>query len=556
MTASSLPPAQRRAPLSSLAALALTCCLAAYVIVVPLLVHRGAVGWRLGAVIAVGAVAAVVVLVLLAQLRRAAVAADAMLRGEVVRLSAETRLQQEQLRRLADQVNAQDAKTTWQAAELSAKSAQLSEQSAQLSEQSAQLSEYRETEPQLRAERDRLRQSSDGFQAQLEAVRRAMEHTARERVPAAMAGAEIPEALTDGVDAELAKMLDEAVESGAAILDQQDSMRSAVVALARRVQASAHRIQEEATLMADRHPGDADVLEVSMRVDHAAAQQARNAQSMAVLCGEWPGQQWPEPLPLVDVVRAAAGRIIAYRRIEVAGDPDIAVAAPVVEPVIHLVAELLANATQSSPPATQVPVTVRAVQRGAVIEIHDCGVGLDDYRLTRARDVASGITLVGLSELGEFPQTGLAVVGQYVRRHGFRVDMSESVYGGVRAVVGVPAELVETVEPAEATTAPSPVPESRPAEPAPSATSATAMAALRAGLPRRQSPRHTAVEATGTTPAAETPAAEQNPATPEQAGAWMGAFLNDTVPDNPVLDSTVLGEPAMADDNSTEQQER
>lgn len=554
MTASSLPPAQRRASLSSLAALALTCCLAAYVIVVPLLVHRGAVGWRLGAVIAAGAVAAVVVLVLLAQLRKTAVAADAMLRGEVVRLSAQTQQQQEQLRRLADQVNAQDAKITWQAAELSAKS-------AQLSEQSAQLSEYRETEPRLRAERDRLRQSSDGFQAQLEAVRRAMEHTARERVPAAMAGREIPAALTDGLDAELAKMLDEAVESGVTILDQHESMKSAVVALSRRVQASAHRIQEEATLMADRHPGDADVLEVSMRVDHAAAQQARNAQSMAVLCGEWPGQQWPEPLPLVDVVRAAAGRIIAYRRIEVAGDPDIAVAAPVVEPMIHLVAELLANATQSSPPATQVPVTVRAVQRGAVIEIHDCGVGLDDYRLTRARDVASGVTLVGLSELGEFPQTGLAVVGQYVRRHGFRVDMSESVYGGVRAVVGVPAELVETVEPAEATAAPSPVPEARPAEPATSATSATATATPRAGLPRRQSPRHAAAETTGTTPAAETPAAEQTPATPEQAtpeqaGAWMGAFLNNTVPDNPVLGSTGLGDPAMADDNSTEQQEQ
>ena len=246
-------------------------------------------------------------------------------------------------------------------------------------------------------------------------------------------------------------------------------MRSAVVALARRVQASAHRIQEEATLMAERHPGDADVLEVSMRVDHAAAQQARHAQSMAVLCGEWPGQQWPEPLPLVDVVRAAAGRIIAYRRIEVAGDQDIAASAPIVEPMIHLVAELLANAAQSSPPTTQVPVTVRAVQRGAVIEVHDCGFGLDDYRLTRAREAAAGTRVVGLDDLGEFPQTGLAVVGQYVRRHGFRVDISESVYGGVRAVVGIPSDLVETLDPAEAVPAgdqlPPPTRQRRPSRP-------------------------------------------------------------------------------------------
>src|SRR6185437_4787686 len=249
-----------------------------------------------------------------------------------------------------------------------------------------------------------------------------------QRMPAAFEGRDVPSGELPGdFDAELAKLLDQLVTEAARAGDRQDSMRSAVVALARRVQASAHRIPEEATLMAERHPGDADVLEVSMRVDHAAAQQARHAQSMAVLCGEWPGQQWPEPLPLVDVVRAAAGRIIAYRRIEVAGDPDIAAAAPVVEPLIHLVAELLANATQSSPPATSVPVTIRSVQRGAVIEVHDCGVGLDDHRLTQAREIASGARLVGLDELGEFPQTGLAVVGQYARRHGFRVDVSESV---------------------------------------------------------------------------------------------------------------------------------
>jgi len=257
---------------------------------------------------------------------------------------------------------------------------------------------------------------------------------------------------------------------------------------------------------------------------------------MAVLCGEWPGQQWPEPLPLVDVVRAAAGRIIAYRRIEVAGDPDIAAAAPVVEPLIHLVAELLANATQSSPPATSVPVTIRSVQRGAVIEVHDCGVGLDDHRLTQAREIASGARLVGLDELGEFPQTGLAVVGQYARRHGFRVDVSESVYGGVRAVVGVPNELVETVAPAEALIVPSP------AVPAAGDEPAAAGEDGRRPLARRRSPRHETAGAgpTAAGPAEPAPAPDpaalggaaadgtgpSGPVSPEQAGAWMNAFLS------------------------------
>jgi signal transduction histidine kinase len=363
-------------------------------------------------------------------------------------------------------------------------------------------------------------------------MRQALDHTVASRMPAAFEAREVPSAeLPYDFDAELAKLLDQLVTEAGQAGDRSESVRSAVVALSRRVQTAAHRIQEEATLMAERLAGDPDVLDVSMRVDHAAAQQARHAQSMAVLCGAWPGQQWPEPLPLVDVVRAAAGRIIAYRRIEVVGDPDIAAAAPVVEPLIHLVAELLANATQSSPPATSVPVTIRAVQRGAVIEVHDCGVGLDDHRLTQAREIASGTHLIGLEELGEFPQTGLAVVGQYVRRHGLRVDVSESVYGGVRVVVGIPNDLVETVAPAEALTV------QQRTVPAPDEDSVPVAEDDRRPLARRRSPRHETAgpAAVSAGPATASPAEENTapdsagpaePQSPEQAGAWMNAFLS------------------------------
>ncbi|MBO0608403.1 ATP-binding protein [Myceligenerans salitolerans] len=230
---------------------------------------------------------------------------------------------------------------------------------------------------------------------------------------------------------------------------RRDAVQVAVVSLGRKVQASAHRIQEEASRMVQRHPTDPDILQTSMRVDHAAAQQARQAQSLAALCGEWPGQQWNEPLALPDVVQGAAGRITAFHRVEVSGDPGVAVSARIVEPLIHLVAELLANATQSSPPTTQVLVALRQVQRGAVIEIDDCGVGLDAKQLDQARDIASGKKQVSITDLGEIPQTGLAVVGTYARRHGFRVDITESVYGGLRAIVMIPGELTEPVAPSD-----------------------------------------------------------------------------------------------------------
>lgn len=457
-------------------------------------------GWRLAAAMVAALAAAITVLVILIKAARSHAAG----RGELARLA-------EQAAQQADRIQGQDS-------EIAGLRQQAAGYAEREQEMLAQCAELRDSGAQLRA-------------AQAQAVLHAVEHTMTKRLPAALDGDMVPPE-AEGIDADLADLLEQGVAAAAAAGERLGSARSAVVVLARRVQASAHRIQQAATEMADRHPGNTDVMEVSMQVDHAAAQQARQAQSLAVLCGEMPGQQWAEPLPLVDVVHAAAGRIIAYRRVEVAGDLDLAAAAPVVEPLIHLVAELLANATQSSPPATAVPVTVRTVQRGAVIEVNDCGVGLDDYRLEQAREIASGKHPVSLEDLGEVPQTGLPVVGQFVRRYGLRLDLAESVYGGVHAIVGIPAGLVETMEPAGSAPVPAAAaPGTRSPEPAPPDGS-------RPGLPRRHSPRHEGPpdrDGTEAAQAGDAPGAAKQ--TPEQAGAWMGAFLG-------------------RDDDKTEQQEQ
>lgn len=586
MSASQFPAAPPRASLTP-AAIVLTCCLAVYVIVVPLLLHSGSAGWLLILATALAVIAAVTVLAALWQSRQA-------LAGYHEELARQSSQATQVIQNAERHATAQAEQARQQAAEVAALQDRAALLKAEITSLEGKVSVASAREQQARAEAAELREGIDKrLEAQSRKVNDAVRHALEERLPPALRGKTPPAGLT-GIDSELSGYLDQAVDFAIAAADAQQSIRTAVVAMSRRVQASAHRIQEEAALMADRHPGNADVLEVSMRVDHAAAQQARTAQSMAVLLGEWPGQQWPDPLPLVDVVRAASGRIIAYRRIEVAGDQEIAAAAPAVEPLIHLIAELLANATQSSPPTTQVPVTVRAVQRGAVIEVHDCGVGLDDYRLEQARAIATGERPVGLQDLGEFPQTGLAVVGQYARRHGFRVDISESVYGGVRAIVGVPVELTESVVntgplPVTVPTPPAPAPGSAPGSapaeaaasapaghpapsvPAPAAPGAGETAAAgdalaaslasaetetatetepatdaafspadsgsaaatvpdgpsftrRSKLPRRVSPRRDAgpeprpVRNTGPMEIVQQP-------TPEEAGAWMGAFL-------------------------------
>lgn len=409
---------------------------------------------------------------------------------------------------------------------------------------------WRTTEIEQRmAERERQCGEREALvTGRLAALAEIVDHLVSVQLPAAFNGSPIPPppvpvsaSASDHETSALCGRIVSAAATGAAKLrervdDSIESSRLAAVTLARRVQASAHRIQEEATRMAQRHPADTDVLESSMRVDHAAAQQARHAQSIAVLCGEWPGQQWPQPLALVDVVRAASSRIVPYQRVAVSGEPDTAATAGLVEPLIHLVAELLANATQSSPPATQVLVTVRTVQRGAVIEIDDGGVGMEEHRLDEARQIISGQKPVGLNELGEIPQTGLAVVGQYARRYELRVDLMPSPYGGIRAVVLVPAEMVETLE------VPAPVPQlvEAEAEPTEQAGIPAAAGVSSGSLPQRRSRRGEA-GSPGSHPSPEVPAAA--PPTPEQAGEWMAAFFSGSADE-----AATAGQPAPPSD--------
>lgn len=371
------------------------------------------------------------------------------------------------------------------------------------------------------------------------------------RLPAALAGDTSQRTASSvGSSPQTAALLDEILaQISDTVLEREESRRLAVVELAGRMQTSAHRIQQAMSGLAEQHPGDPDLLETTMRVDHAATQQARHAQSVKVLCDEWPGQQWPAPLPMVDVVRAASGRIVAFNRVQVSGDQTVAAVPVIVEPLIHLLAELLANATEYSAPSMPVTVSVRGVQRGAVIEIDDSGFGLDEYRLGQAREVVSGRRSLGLSDVGEIPQTGFAVVGRFARRHGFTVDLGMSPYGGVRAVVLVPSGLVETVALPEPVLAAQPDPEPEPQalpveQPAPVLSTDTRSIPVRTAdpvlgdgseirLPQRRSARRKDREpvAGGDFFSRPVTAVSSAPdSAPDEAGDWMERFFEGSQP--------------------------
>jgi signal transduction histidine kinase len=380
----------------------------------------------------------------------------------------------------------------------------------------------------------RAREQAARSSAAMTGLAAAADHLVHVQLPAALEGTEPASSFPPGgagneEAASLFAHVGAAVQEGVAKLrkrsdDHRESSRLAVLTLARLLQASALRIQAQAAKTAADHPADPRVLESSMRVEHASAQMARNAQSLVVLCGEWPGQQWPDPLALPDVVRAAAGRIMSYQRVNVSGDHGVAADAAVVEPLIHLTAELLANAAQSSPPATRVEVTVQAVQHGAVIEIDDRGIGMEEAQFQQAREILSGSRQVSLGDLGEIPQTGLAVVGHYVRRHGFQVELRKSPYGGVRAVVLVPDPLVVN-SPDLAAAAPAALPPPPAAAPAGEREPAGTVAGH--PLPRRHSLRD---QARQESPAGQPPAAAAGrpteTVTPEDEGRFLAEYLS------------------------------
>jgi hypothetical protein len=226
----------------------------------------------------------------------------------------------------------------------------------------------------------------------------------------------------------------------------------------------------------ERNETDPDTLEHLFRLDHLATRMRRNAEDLIVLSGADPGRHWVQSMTVVDVVRAAAAEVEEYQRVELLPLANLEVAGHVAVDVIHLLAELIENATAFSPPNTKVQIAGQAVPHGYVIEIEDRGLGMSDEELIQANERLANPPEIdfALSRV-----LGLYVVGRLSQRHGIKVQLRHSWYGGVTALTMLPHGLlvwpkvpqVVAAEPAAAAGAVEgraqlPPPE-RPAEPAP-----------------------------------------------------------------------------------------
>ena len=189
----------------------------------------------------------------------------------------------------------------------------------------------------------------------------------------------------------------------------------------------------------ERNETDPETLEHLFRLDHLATRMRRNAEDLIVLSGADPGRHWVQPMTLVDVARAAAAEVEEYQRVEFLPLADLEVAGHAAVDVIHLLAELIENATAFSPPNTKVQIAGQAVPHGYVIEIEDRGLGMSDEELIQANERLANPPEIdfALSRV-----LGLYVVGRLGQRHGIKVQLRHSWYGGVTALTLLPHALL------------------------------------------------------------------------------------------------------------------
>ncbi|HEX3195293.1 MAG TPA: nitrate- and nitrite sensing domain-containing protein [Streptosporangiaceae bacterium] len=189
----------------------------------------------------------------------------------------------------------------------------------------------------------------------------------------------------------------------------------------------------------ERRTSEPGALADLFRLDHLTTRMRRHAEGLIILSGAVPGRGWRDPVPVVDILRAAVAEVEDYVRVDVTSESDDLVAGNAVSDVIHLIAELIENAAAFSPPNTRIEVRAERVGTGLVAEVEDRGLGMSPDELD---DVNARLASLPEFDLAHSDQLGLFVVSRLAARHAIKVSLRRSVYGGTMAVVLMPFGVV------------------------------------------------------------------------------------------------------------------
>ncbi|GAA3494433.1 ATP-binding protein [Streptomyces prasinosporus] len=205
-----------------------------------------------------------------------------------------------------------------------------------------------------------------------------------------------------------------------------------------RVQAKAVQMLADLREMQERH-GE-EVFGDLLKLDHSTSQLGLMTDRLALLMGGRSSRAWNKPIRMESILRGAAGRIAAYQRVRLHCSTRTAVAGFAAEGVMHLLAELMDNAANFSPPIDEVHVYVEDRSAGVVVTIEDSGLKMADAAMRRAEEAVSG-RVTDLASL-QGTRLGLAVVGRLAAKYGVSVNYRPSSRGGTGVVVLLPLHLL------------------------------------------------------------------------------------------------------------------
>ncbi|MGW7269434.1 ATP-binding protein [Streptomyces sp. NPDC054864] len=215
------------------------------------------------------------------------------------------------------------------------------------------------------------------------------------------------------------------------------------VNLARRLQSLVHR---EISILdeLENEVEDPELLKGLFHVDHLATRIRRHAENLAVLGGAISRRQWSNPVSMTEVLRSAIAEVEQYSRVKLV--PPIAgtLRGHAVADVIHLLAELVENATVFSAPHTQVLLRANLVTAGLAVEVEDRGLGMPLTEQNKMNHLLADPDQVNVASLLQDGRIGLYVVSALARRHGIAVRLQTNIYGGVQAVLILPQGLLGT----------------------------------------------------------------------------------------------------------------
>ncbi|MCT2591690.1 ATP-binding protein [Streptomyces sp. N2-109] len=297
-----------------------------------------------------------------------------------------------------------------------------------------------------------LRRSSERSQSELRAQLHRLEQGERPQPSAPRAGQPAPvEPSGDALDLlahelTLAQRTAETAVLEAAALVRAGTSGSeekveVFVNLARRLQSLVHR-EIELLDELENEVEDPDLLKGLFHVDHLATRIRRHAENLAVLGGAVSRRQWTRPVTMTEVLRSSIAEVEQYSRVKLVPPIEGTLRGHAVADVIHLLAELVENASVFSAPQTQVLLRAQHVTAGLAVEVEDRGLGMDGDEQARMNELLSDPEQFDVGELLSDGRIGLFVVSALARRHGIVVQLQSNIYGGIQAVLVLPQVLL------------------------------------------------------------------------------------------------------------------